>query len=287
MSAEEKSAATDGAPAAAPDSAEAVESPSRLRVPEGIKLPDGTRWDGHHVELERFAGPLDLLLFLVKERQIPIVEIPVASITDQFLAHLKDLQLDWEKGGTELLDNAGDFLVMAAALIQLKARELLPAEAGADAEDEELTREELIRLLQEYERFKAAAAALHGKMKERSRIFLRTRPAVEPEQEQILKVDLGRLLDAFRQVLKRAPEKEVREMAREPIRIEERIAAIRVLLERDGTVLFSELFDPEKERNWLIATFLAILEMMRAVEVVVVQRDILGEIRIARPGVIS
>lgn len=274
-------------PALPPEATPAAAEGPAVRIPEGIKLPDGTRWEGHHVELERFAGPLDLLLFLVKERQIPIVEIPVAAITDQFLAHLKGLQASWDAGNTDLLDEAGDFLVMAAALIQLKTRELLPVEKGAAPEDEELTREELIRLLQEYERFKAAAQALHGRMKERSRIFLRSRPAVEPEQEEILKVDLGRLLDAFRQVLKRAPEKEVREMAREPIKIEERITAIRVLLERDGTVLFSELFDPEKERNWLIATFLAILEMMRAAEVVVVQRDILGEIRIARPGVIS
>lgn len=274
------SANRDGAEPA--DEAAQDASNAIVRVPDGIKLPDGTRWEGHHVRLERFEGPLDLLLELVREKQIPICDIPISEITDQFLIHVKTLQAALVEDDGDLLDAAGDFLVMAACLIQLKTRELLPADENEKLDEEELTREDLNRLLEEYERFKAAAQSLNRKMQERSRIFMRTRPAVEPEQEEILKVDLSRLLDAFRLVLRRAPEKEVQEMAREPIRIEERIVAIRLLLEQNGSVLFSELFDSTYTRGGMIATFLAILEMMRSGELIAVQHEILGDIRLAR-----
>lgn len=261
--------------------AEETTPESPYRLPEGVKLPDGTRWAGHHVSLERFAGPLDLLLHLIRDRQISIREIRIAEITDQFLEHVR--RLDEAESGIEArLDAAGDFLVMAATLIQLKTRELLPREELAAADEEEMSREDLIRLLEEYERFKAAAAGLERRLHEQSRIFLRKRPAVEPLQEEVLKVDLTRLLSAFRTVLGRAPIEEVREMAREPVKIEERLAHIVALLERRESVVFEEIFAGSRRRDIIIVTFLALLELMRAGRIAVTQSASLGEIRLSR-----
>lgn len=245
-----------------------------LRLPEGIKLPDGAIWEGHQVNIDRFEGPLDLLLFLVREKKIPITEISISDITNEFLAYVKALE------ELDDLDTIGDFLVMAATMIQIKTRELLPSEDAAEIEDAEMTRDDLIRLLLEYERFKAAASSLEGKMRERSRVFIRNRPSFEPEQEEILKVDLTKLLEAFRGVLRRAPADEVKELVRETIRIEDRSRAISEQLERTGSILFSELFSPTDSKRMVVATFLALLDLMRSEDIVVVQSDILGEIRL-------
>jgi segregation and condensation protein A len=267
----------EDAPNAAPDNA----LPPGVRVPEGVKLPDGTRWEGHHVNLERFEGPLDMLLLLVREKQIAICDINISEITDQFLAHLKNLQEEWARTGVMDLDFVGDFLVMASILIQLKTRELLPVEEGDAMEEAEMTRDDLIRLLEEYERFKAAASNLEEKMRERSKIFIRDRPSVEPQHEEILKVDLTRLLEAFRTVLRKAPVEQVQGMAREPVRIEERMDAIRQKLAGTGTVLFIEIFEGTHRRDVIIVTFLAILEMMKSNEISVIQTGALGDIRLA------
>lgn len=250
-----------------------------MRLPEGVKLPDGAIWEGRNVSLERFEGPLDLLLFLVREKKIPITEINIAEITDEFLAHVKTLNEITRETADEL-DAAGDFLVMAATLIQIKTRELLPVEDAGAVDDEEMTRADLIRLLEEYERFKAAASTLEGRMRERSRIFIREHPSIEPQHEEILKVDLTRLLEAFRGVVKRAAPEEAHELSREPIRIEDRIAAILDRLGRTESLLFSELFSPNDSKRMMIATFLGLLELMRSEEISVVQGETLGEIRI-------
>jgi segregation and condensation protein A len=254
---------------------------SPYRLPDGVKLPDGTRWAGHHVLLERFEGPLDLLLHLIRDRQISIREIQIAEITDQFMEHVRGMN-DADGQIESRLDAAGDFLVMAATLIQLKTRELLPRDEISEAEEEEMSREDLIRLLEEYERFKAAAAGLERRMHEQSRIFLRTRPAVDPQQEEVLKVDLTRLISAFRTVLRRAPIEEVQEMAREPVRLEERLALIIELLERRESVLFEEIFAGVRRRDIIIVTFLALLDLMRSGRVAVTQSASLGDIRLAR-----
>lgn len=247
---------------------------NEFRVPEGVKLPDGAIWEGHHVRLDRFEGPLDLLLFLVREKKIAICDINIAEITDEFVRHVKDIQ------ALEDLDEIGDFLVMAATLIQIKTRELLPPDETDQIEDEGMTKDDLARLLLEYERFKAAAGNLEERMKERAKVFIRNRPSLEPEHEEILKVDLTKLLEAFRVVLKRAPDDEVKELARETIKIEDRSDAIVASLRHKGSLLFSELFNPADSKRMVIATFLALLELMRSEKLSVVQSDILGEIRI-------
>ncbi len=253
-----------------------------VRVPEGVKLPDGTRWEGHHVTLDRFEGPLDLLLFLVRERQIDIRDISISEITDQFIVHVKQLQAEWTREDPDQLDRIGDFLVMAAVLIQLKTHELLPRDPEVPQDESEMSKEDLLRLLEEYERFKAAAGGLEVMMKERAKIFLRSHPSLEPEQEEILKVDLTRLLEAFRVVLKRAPAAEVQRMAREPIPIEEMIVHIRGVLEAQGSCLFLELFPGSFTKDRVIATFLALLELMRSGTIGIVQDGPLGDIRLVK-----
>lgn len=255
------------------------ETPQEWRIPEGVKLPDGTRWEGHHVLLEKFEGPLDLLLHLVREKQMPVTEIPIAEITDQFLAHVRSIQHDFTAADDEL-DAIGDFLVMAATLIQIKTRELLPRDETDALADDEMSKEDLIRLLQEYERFKAVASNLEAKMRERSKVFLRNRPFLEPEQEEVLKVDLTKLLEAFRTVLRRAPIEEVHELAREPIRIEDCMVRLRSLLRDRRSALFTEIFGSADSRGVLVATFLAMLELIRNGELLAVQSDTLGEIRV-------
>lgn len=252
-----------------------------IRVPEGVKLPDGTIWDGHSVALERFEGPLDLLLFLIREKKMAIADVNLAEITEQFLQFVRTIPFDdLESGG--ILDSAGDFLVMAATLIQIKIRELLPAEEAAALEDEEMTRDELIRLLLEYERFKAAADSLTEKQKLREKIFMRDFPAVEPTQEEMLKVDLTKLLAAFSNVLRRAPQDTVREIARESVTIDECMAQVQERLERQEMILFEELFEGIRTRFMVISLFLALLELLKQELIVISQAEQLGPIRIIR-----
>jgi len=258
-----------------------MDEEKQIRVPDGIKLPDGTKWEGHHIKLEKFEGPLDLLLFLVREKKVNISDVNISEITDQFLEELKRMQEEWISSSPEKLDSIGDFLVMAAVLIQIKIHELLPQSEKIEEEEVGMSKEELIRLLEEYERFKAAAGSLQSMMKERAKIFLRSNSITDPKENEILKVDLTKLLDAFRTVLRKAPKEEVQKMAREPIPIEEMVKLIMSKLEETGSCLFFELFPPFFTRDRLIAAFLALLEIMKSGEVSVYQDNSLGEIRIS------
>lgn len=254
-----------------------TESSPDIRLPEGVKLPDGTRWEGHHVTLERFAGPLDMLLFLIREKKIPITEINVGEITNQFVEFVKRFH-DIPRLDDTHLDVVGDFLVMAATLIQIKTRELLPAEEAEALEQDEMTRADLIRLLEEYEKYKAAAGDLEEKKREREKIFLRATPLVKPEQEEVLKVDLTKLLEAFRSVLRRVPPESVHELARAPIKMEDCIEQIRERLRAQPLIEFTELFTGCPTRLLVIGMFCAMLELMKLGEITVGQTENLGPI---------
>lgn len=276
-----ESAPASSAPAISDSAPSISSSGSSIRVPEGIKLPDGTRWEGHHVSIEKFEGPLDLLLFLVREKKMEITDISISAITDQFIEYVKLL----EQSGMdtdEFLDSAGDFLVMAAVLIQIKLRELLPADEE-DIEEDEISKEELMRLLQEYERFKAAAETLEDRKKERDKIFFRRTPLTEFKQEEVLKVDLTRLLEAFRKVLKMASDDTVQELARASIKIDDCMMEIRGILEEVDAIRFEELFESGGGKQKIIATFLALLELMKLGELVVTQAENFGAIWVRRP----
>ena len=238
------------------------------------------------VRLQNFEGPLDLLLHLIKKNEVNIYEIPIALITAQYLETLHLLQ--------ELnLDVAGDFLVMAATLIHIKSKMLLPRpETAAGAEgDEEDPRDSLVRRLLEHRKFKAAAELLHEREQLRSAQWLRPDERIASiagdEYEPELEVDLFSLLNAFRAVVQRAKERPKVLLPPEQIPVGVRIDQLLVRLSESEACGFEELFADVQDRPGLIVTFLALLEMIRLKLVRVFQVGAFGPIRVykrARPA---
>ncbi|MBI4263051.1 MAG: segregation/condensation protein A [Acidobacteria bacterium] len=243
--------------------------------------------DAYQVKLEAFEGPLDLLLYLIRRNEVSVYDIPIALITEQYLAYLELMQ--------ELnLDVAGEFLVMASTLIHIKSRMLLPR-PDPSQEDEgpaEDPREALVRRLLEHRKYKAAAELLHERETLRGAQF--TRPdasvaaaagdAYEPE----LEVDLFSLLAAFRGVLERASRRPPMVIPPEQISIEDRMQQLLDRLSETEACGFEDLFaDGDGSRPFLIVTFLALLEMIRLKLIRVFQTGGFGPIRVykrARPA---
>jgi segregation and condensation protein A len=224
--------------------------------------------------LDIFEGPLDLLLHLIKKNEVDIYDIPIATITDQYLAYLEFLdQLN--------LDLAGEYLVMAATLMHIKSRMLLPASEG-DEEDEEDPRDELVQQLEEYRRFREAA----GHLAERDILFRDVFPrapdvdARDPsELPPLREMTIGDLVEALKEVLKRLPEDQAHSIVNERISIADRIPGILERL-RQGDVDFHTLFPPEAPKREVIATFLALLELVRLKTVRAFQSERFGAIRL-------
>lgn len=222
------------------------------------------------VKLEVFEGPLDLLLHLIKKNEVSIADIPIATITEQYLATLELMQ-------SLNLDVAGEFLVMAATLIHIKSRMLLPP--GEEEDDEEEggdPREELARRLLEYQRFKEAAEELEQREILKRDVFIR-RPEVPDEIEAggFEGVSLFDLISALRQVLERFPEERFHEVTLERISVREKMSFLLDDLRRRGKVVFQSLFEAAASRLEIIVTFLAMLELVkiRAVRVGQEARD--------------
>ena len=240
--------------------------------------------EGYPVRLDNFEGPLDLLLHLIKRHEVSIYDIPIHSVTKQYLDYIDLMQ--------ELnLDVAGEFLVMAATLIHIKSRMLLPRADPAQEDPEEDPREALVRRLLEHQKFKAAAELLHERETLRSAQW--TRPdgpiteiageAPEPEIE----VDLFSLISAFRTVVERAKQRPKLYLPGEQIPIEVRIEQLMARLSETEALGFEDLFDDVQSRSGMIVTFLAMLEMIRLKLVRVFQAGVVGPIRIykrARPA---
>ena len=236
--------------------------------------------DAYQVKLDTFEGPLDLLLHLIRTSELNIYDIPISTITEQYLKYIELMQ--------ELnLDVAGEFLVMAATLIHMKSRTLLPRPDPA----QEDPRDALMRRLLDHQKFKAAAELLHERETLRSAQW--TRPdgpiaqiageAPEPEIE----VDLFSLISAFRTVVERAKARPQLYLPSEQIPIEERIEQLMGRLSEHDAMGFEELFDDIQSRAGLVVTFLAILEMIRLKLIRVFQTGVVGPIRIykrARPA---
>ena len=240
--------------------------------------------DDIKIKLQSFEGPLDLLVHLIKKNQVNVYDIPIALVTEQYLAYLDLFQ--------ELnLDVASEFLVMAATLIHIKSRMLLPrpdpTQLDDDAED---PRDALVRRLLEHQKFKAAAELLHEKETIRSAQWTRPDSRVEAiagdDFEPELEVDLFSLLTAFRQVLERARERPPVPLPPAELSIERRIDQMLERLSETEACGFADLFDDVATRADMIVTFLALLEMIRLKLVRVFQAGQLGPIRIykrARP----
>ena len=235
--------------------------------------------DAIPVRLANFEGPLDLLLHLIKKNEVDIYDIPIAVITAQYLDTIQLMQeLD--------LDVAGEYLVMAATLIHIKSKMLLPRpETAAGVEcDEEDPRDELVRRLLEHQKFKAAAGLLHEREQVRAaqwqrpdeRVAEMAGPDVEPE----LEVDLFSLLTAFQAVVERAKHRPSVLLPPEQVPLETRIAQLLDRLSETQACGFEELFADVRDRSGLIVTFLALLEMIRLKLVRVFQSAGFGPIRV-------
>jgi segregation and condensation protein A len=243
--------------------------------------------DAYRVKLDRFEGPLDLLLYLIRKSEVSIYDIPIAAITEQYLSCIKLMEeLD--------LDVAGEFLVMAATLIHIKSKLLLPRPETAQESflEEEDPRDELVRRLLEHQRFKQAAEVLHEREVARNAQF--TRPdtrvadAISDQYEPELEVDLFSLLTAFRGVLTRASRRPRMVLPPEQISIEDRIHQLLGRLSETQACGFEDLFeDGDGSRGFMIVTFLALLEMIRLKLIRVFQAGGFGAIRVykrARPA---
>jgi len=221
-----------------------------------------------------FEGPMDLLVHLIKKNEVDIYDIPIALITDQYLVYIK-----WMKAMD--IDFAGDFLVMAATLTQIKSRMLLPVHEG-DEEDED-PRSEITKPILEYLEMKAAAEHLANRNLLGDKTFVRTRtkkPYLDETGDELVRVGIFELIDAFQKILdKMAPDHRV-DMTSERISVKERMTQIVDLLEVKGSAAFDELFDQIIEKGDIIVTFLAVLEMVKLNLVNVVQHVQTGIIRI-------
>ncbi len=215
----------------------------------------------YQVKIAEFEGPLDLLLHLIKKNEVDIYNIPISAITRQYLEYIELLE--------ELnLDIAGEFLVIAASLIQIKSRMLLPQTVDEDdAETEEDPRAELVRRLLEYQKYKDAAAMLGERdllgRETFARKFISSELVASRTDEDPAEIELFELIEAFRRVLAAVPVETFHEVGADGISIAERIAEILSLLEEGAAVRFDDLFTPASSRETLIVTFLALLELCR------------------------
>jgi segregation and condensation protein A len=242
--------------------------------------------EGEHygVRLEGFEGPLELLLHLIRKHKYDIYDIPIASILDDYLEVIEVLdELD--------LDVAGEFLLMAATLTQIKARMLLPKHTDEDEEGGEDPRAELVRRLLEYERFRDAASGLQDRPILGRDVFVRTEPPpdlmdVEQPDPPIV-TDLFQLIMAFREVLKEAPDEFVHEVTRQRMTTPEAMTEVLDLLakvEEGGSVTFRSLFPGKPTKDRIIAIFMGLMELIRLRAVKFSQPVEFGDIYLMPPA---
>ncbi len=245
-------------------------------LPEDVRRAARAAADMRRFDVDLFEGPLDLLLHLIKKDEVDIANIQVAAITEQYLSYL-DLMRELN------LDVAGEFLVMAATLMLIKSRTLLPS-AAADEGEEEDPRADLIRQLLEYSRYRDAAAELSDRPRLHRDVFVRTENAegLQPDPDELppLKVTLWQLMEAFQRVLKRAEPDPVHEIAMESVRVRDRIDSVLAALGVAREITFDSLFDERSTRSFVIVTFLAILELGKLGAIDAIQDERFGEIRL-------
>ena len=249
-----------------------VQGQPYTQVPKDLYIPP----EALEVFLEAFEGPLDLLLYLIRRQNLDILDIPIADITEQYMSYiamLEDMQFEL----------AAEYLVMAAILAEIKSRMLLPRPASDD-EDEDDPRAELVRRLQEYERFKQAAENLDDLPREGrdfvvAEAFMTERHVVQIPPE----VELPDMLDALRDVLSRAELFGSHHVQMEPLSVRERMTSIIDLLRKNPYMEFQFFFTPEEGRMGVVVTFLALMELTRERVVDIIQNEPLGQIYVKSP----
>lgn len=233
----------------------------------------------YKIKLEIFEGPFDLLLYLIKKDELNVYDIPIATILEQYLQYLELMRLlD--------LNIAGEFIVMAATLMQIKSKMLLPQEVNLldeIPEDEKDPRAELVKRLLEYKQFKEAAGQLRLKERARQDIFKRT--PVEGSEEtggSYFEASLFDLINAFSKALKDVPKELFYEVIKDEFTVEGKVHDLLHMLMNKPALKLSELFSQAKSKLEVIATFLAVLELIRLREAIVVQRSVFGDIEVLR-----
>ena len=234
----------------------------------------------YKVKLDIFEGPLDLLLFLIKRDKVDIYDIPIARVTKQYLEYMELMQLlD--------LEIAGEFLVMAATLMHIKSRMLLPQDETEVEEEEEDPREELVRRLLEYKKYKEASSKLREMYESHKEIFLRkgdgqSEKIISADGTEYFEASLFDLISTFRKVLKEVPKAAFHKVIRSKFMVSDKIHEIYHMLAKSPKVYFLSLFAEATDKDEMIVTFLAILELIKMREIFVVQKESFGEIEIIR-----
>lgn len=235
--------------------------------------------DFYKIKLDVFEGPLDLLLHLIRKHEIDIFDIPIAKITEEYLSYVKIMQ------GLNL-DLAGEFLVMAATLMHIKSRMLLPKPPIEEDEDQEDPREELVRRLLEYQKYKDAAERLSSQDLLFRDLFPRGMMEamnIDDGGEAPLKeIGLFELVAAFQRALGNIKEEDIHEVTMERISIGERIGQLVDILNEKNTLTFTDLFGGKPKRKDLILSFLAVLEMVRLHLIRTFQAKVGGEIYLTK-----
>ena len=240
-----------------------------------IELPRDLYIPPHALEvfLEAFEGPLDLLLYLIRRQNLNILDIPIAEISRQYVAYI-DLMQEMQ------FELAGEYLVMAATLAEIKSRLLLPRSADGE-EDEEDPRAELVRRLQEYERFKQAAEDIDALPRlERDTLAAEADIGERPVVRKLPEITLKELLVVFKEAIERSNMFAHHHVRREPLSVRERMSAVLVALEGERYIAFSKLFDPSEGKMGVTVTFLAILELLKEALIDVVQAKAFGPIHV-------
>jgi segregation and condensation protein A len=222
-------------------------------LPQDLYIPP----DALRVFLETFQGPLDLLLYLIKKQNIDILNIPIVEITHQYMQYVELMR-------EVNLELAAEYLVMAAMLAEIKSRLLLPRQELEEGQEAEDPRAELVRRLQEYERFKQAAEDLDTLPRVDRDIFIAeaSAPAMDASTVQP-QVELSEIIDAFRKVMERAKLYKDHQVLKEKLSVRERMTIVLSKIKSDEFISFGELFDPEEGRMGVVVSLLAILELIR------------------------
>ncbi|MCX6144327.1 MAG: segregation/condensation protein A [Ignavibacteriales bacterium] len=232
------------------------------------------------IKLQEFEGPLDLLLFFIRRDELDIYNIPISRITKEFLDYIHYMDaLD--------LEVAGEFLVMAADLMQIKVKMLLPPEPGEEEEHD--PRANLVQRLVEYKRFKEAAVGMVAQEEAQRKIYYRSyfdadpRVTTEEEEDESLRdVSLFDLISSFKFAIERMPKKFVHEIVRLNVTLEEQIDYVLDFFSRRSEATFYELVKDMAEKIRVVVTFIALLELIRSQRIIVRQAEPFGEVSIMR-----
>ena len=231
-------------------------------LPTDLYIPP----DALEVFLEAFEGPLDLLLYLIRKQNFNILDIPMAGLTRQYLAYVDEIR-------SRNLELAAEYLLMAAMLIEIKSRMLLPPKKQAGADEAEDPRAELVRRLLEYEQMKLAAQQL-GQLPQYGRDFLKAQVHIEQSlQPRFPDVHVQDLQEAWRDILKRAKLVQHHKITREELSVRETMGQVLKVLKGQRFVEFEELFNPEQGSTVLVVTFIALLELAKETLIEITQAE--------------